>query len=223
MKRGQNLSDNNFAGAANEQSELTQRQASWRPRSKNIERLNVPSSIIKMPATLTGIQLRRAPLHFTYPNAPAKKNIYHINKSAQISVEYLIVISFVTFVVLTVLGLALIYSSQIQDTIKFNQLERFSKKTISAAESTFYSGAPSKSTITAYLPEGVKSVSVDETENAIIIEIESSGGTSKIAYPSSVPIAQGNPAISSSSGLKKILIEAKEVDGVDKAVISQTT
>jgi len=178
MKRGHDLLNNNFAGAANERSEFAIKQ----------ERLQ------------------------TAPIAPAKDNIYSINKSAQISVEYLIVISFVTFVVLTILGLALLYSSQIQDTIKFNELDRFTKKTISAAESTFYSGEPSRTTITAYLPRGVTEIYVDTNENAIIIEIESSGGTSVIAYPSSVPIEMPNSPtdspITPSFGLKKILVEA---------------
>lgn len=130
-------------------------------------------------------------------------------KRGQISVEYLIVVAFVTFVVLTILGISLFYSTQVQDSIKFNQLERFAKKIISSAESTFYSGEPSRTTINSYLPNGVKSIAVQE--NSLVFNIESAGGTSIIAYPSTVPInIPVGGEISTSSGLKRILIVAKE-------------
>ncbi|MBS3088690.1 hypothetical protein J4402_02820 [Candidatus Pacearchaeota archaeon] len=128
-------------------------------------------------------------------------------KRGQISVEYLIVVSFVTFIVLTILGISLFYSTQIQDSIKFNQLERFAKKIISSAESTFYSGEPSRTTINSYLPEGVTRIEV--IENNLVFHVDSAGGTSIIAYSSKVPI-EINGAISTSSGLKKILIVAED-------------
>jgi len=43
-------------------------------------------------------------------------------KRGQISTEYLIVISFITFVVLGTLGVAMYYSTSITDTIKINQI-----------------------------------------------------------------------------------------------------
>ena len=128
-------------------------------------------------------------------------------KKGQISVEYLIVVSFVTFIVLTILGISLFYSAQIQDSIKFNQLERFAKKIISSAESTFYSGEPSRTTINSYLPEGVTDIRI--IENSLIFNVSSAGGTSVIAYSSTVPI-EIEGTISTSSGLKKILITAEE-------------
>src|SRR3989344_9100236 len=110
----------------------------------------------------------------------------YLRKIAQIGTEYLIIISFVTFVVLSVLGIALLYSSQIQDTIKFNQLEKFSSKVTSSAESVFYSGAPAKITITAYLPDGITQIRIQDKE--IIFNISTSNGQSVVAYGSKVAI-----------------------------------
>lgn len=123
------------------------------------------------------------------------------------------IISFVTFVVLTILGISLFYSTQIQDSIKFNQLERFARKIISASESTFYAGQPSKTTITAYFPRGVTSIEI--IENSLVFSVESASGTSVIAYGSNVPI---EGTLSFSSGLKKIQIIAQ----TDKIEISET-
>src|SRR3989344_37492 len=132
-----------------------------------------------------------------------------LQKIAQIGTEYLIIISFVTFVVLSVLGIALLYSSQIQDTIKFNQLEKFSGKITSSAESVFYSGAPAKITITAYLPEGITQIRIQDKE--LIFNISTSNGQSVIAYGSKVAL-NSSSSISSSSGVKKLLLQAQDSD-----------
>ena len=121
----------------------------------------------------------------------------------QIGTEYLIIISFVTFVVLSVLGIALLYSSQIQDTIKFNQVDRFATKVTSSAESVFYSGDPARITITAYLPQGITQIRVQNKE--LIFNISTSNGPSVISYPSKVNLAG---TISPSSGVRKLLIIA---------------
>ncbi len=132
-----------------------------------------------------------------------------LQKIAQIGTEYLIIISFVTFVVLSVLGIALLYSSQIQDTIKFNQLEKFSSKITSSAESVFYSGAPAKITITAYLPDGITQIRIQNKE--LIFNVSTSNGQSVIAYSSKVAL-NSSSSISPSSGVKKLLLQAQDTD-----------
>ena len=81
-----------------------------------------------------------------------------MNKKGQISIEYLVLVSFIAFLVVTVLGVALVYSAQMRDQIRFYQLEQFSSKIIASAESVYYAGEPSRSTITAYLPGGLNDV-----------------------------------------------------------------
>ena len=67
-----------------------------------------------------------------------------LTKRGQIATEYLIIISFVTFIIISVLGIALIYSSEIRDSIKSSQLDKLSDKIVSTSESVFYAGEPSK-------------------------------------------------------------------------------
>lgn len=135
-------------------------------------------------------------------------------KKAQISVEYLIIISFVALLLLTTLGFGLFYSAEIKDKIKFNQLERFAKKIITSAESVFYSGESSKLTITAYLPEGIQDVQIRNAEKIILFNVSTQSGTTVIAYSSNVPI---DGTISPSPGLKRIEIVAQ----LDKALITE--
>lgn len=111
------------------------------------------------------------------------------SKRGQISTEYLMVVAFVLFIVLSALGIAISYSSQIKDTMKFNQLDSFSTKVISQAETVFYSGAPARTTVKGYFPEGVNDV--DISGYYIVYNVSTSGGNSITAYKSNVNLTGG--------------------------------
>jgi len=128
-----------------------------------------------------------------------------MKKRAQIGIEYMIIIGFVTFAVLSVLALAFVYSSQIKDRIRLNQVGNFATQLVNSAESVFFSGEPSKATIRLYLPEGVENISIDS--NYLIVTTHTSSGENKQSFKSRVPI-QGT--ISSGEGIKKLSLEAKE-------------
>lgn len=125
-------------------------------------------------------------------------------KKSQISLEYTIILGFVMFVLIFVLGIAFFYSNTIKDRIKVSQIENFANKIILNAENVFYYGEPSKSTIYVYLPEGVKEITINGKN--LIISLQLSSGIERSAFSSNVPI-EGN--ISVSSGIKKIVILAE--------------
>jgi uncharacterized protein (UPF0333 family) len=124
-------------------------------------------------------------------------------RAGQISAEYLIVVGFITFFVITILGVAFFYASQVQDSMRADQVEHFARKIISSAEAVHYAGEPSKSTISAYLPSGVTGVVILDDE--IVFNLSLSSGRNIISYASKVPL-EGN--ISSSEGVKTIEIVA---------------
>lgn len=143
-----------------------------------------------------------------------KGRIYFINlakrgkmnkKRAQVSMEYLIIVSFVTFIIIGILGVAFIYSGSIKDSIKVNQITGFANKITSTSESVFYAGYPSKATIPVYLPEGVENISI--SGNNLIIEFQTSTGKNKISFSSKVPITG---LITTGSGIKKLRILAEQ-------------
>ena len=126
-------------------------------------------------------------------------------KKGQISVEYMIVVGFIVLLVLTVLGAALLYSSQINDSIEERQIEQFATKVVSSAESVKYAGEPSRSTISAYLPSNVKDIQIIGKE--IVIDFTLSSGFNRVSYLSKVAM---NGTISPGSGIKNIRIVALE-------------
>jgi len=128
-----------------------------------------------------------------------------MKQKGQIGIEYMIILGFVTFAILLVFVLAIFYSDQIKDKIKLNQVESFSIQLINSAESVFFAGEPSKTSVSLYLPEGVTNLTI--SSEYIIISVRTSFGENKKAYKSRVPL-QGS--ISSGEGIKKLSLEAKE-------------
>ncbi|MBU0761269.1 MAG: hypothetical protein KJ600_03425 [Nanoarchaeota archaeon] len=126
-------------------------------------------------------------------------------KRGQISTEYVIIISFVLFLVLSTLGIAFFYSAQIRDAIKFHQIESFSQKLTSLSESIYYSGEPSRTTMTGYLPEGINELQI--LDYFIVYNVSTNSGNAITAFRSNVKLSG---SISPSSGLRKIYLNATE-------------
>jgi len=123
----------------------------------------------------------------------------------QISTEYLIVIGFVTFLVLGILGVAFFYTSITNDQIKVSQVSNLANKIISSAESVFYAGEPSKLTLTGYLPVGVNYF--DIMSNEIVVSISTSSGVTVMSFSSNVPLSG---SVSSYEGVKRIGVLAQD-------------
>ena len=130
-------------------------------------------------------------------------------EKAQISIEYLILMSFITFIIIGILGIAFFYGGCIRDKIKLTQMNNFANKIISTAESVFYAGEPSRATITAYLPENVKEIEINEGEDSLVISMQLDSGLTKRAFQSSVPISG---TITITQGLKRLVIIAGETE-----------
>ena len=126
-----------------------------------------------------------------------------MKKEGQISAEYLIVVGFIIFIIIGVLGVGLFYSSLISDSIKMNHVRNFATKIISSSESVFYSGEPSLATITAYLPSGIEGIGIVEKE--ILFNVSTSTGMTRISFSSNVPL---RGVLTKSEGVKRIRIVA---------------
>ena len=128
-------------------------------------------------------------------------------KNGQISTEYMILVGFITFVVISITGIALFYTAGSRDKVLFSNIDSFSSAITSTAESVYYSGQPSLATITPYLPSRVLSIDVEDYE--IVFNIETSTGNSRIAYTSKVKLAG---SLSSGEGIHRIRLEARDSD-----------
>ena len=127
-----------------------------------------------------------------------------MKRSGQVGVEYMIIIGFVTIAIMSILVLAYFYSNEIKDRIRLNQVENFAAQLVSSAESDFFQGEPSKTTVRLYLPEGIEAVTLDQYN--LIITTRTSSGQNIRAFSSDVIL---NGTISSGEGIKKLALEAK--------------
>ena len=126
-------------------------------------------------------------------------------RRGQVSTEYLIVIGFVVFLVLGIIGIAFFYTSTTNEQIKVSQVSNLANKIVSSAESVFYAGEPSKLTLTGYMPIGVNSIQILSGE--IVVNMTTSSGITIMSFSSNVPLS-GN--ISSNEGVKRIEVLAQQ-------------
>lgn len=142
----------------------------------------------------------------TYINPAGAFSSVYRERHGQISIEYLIVLSFVTFLVISVLSLSVLYIDGIRDTVKFRQLDSYATKIIQGAESVYYAGQPSKVGITAYLPAGVASVQV--LREGLLMTVATSSGESRTLFSSTVPLNNTEGMLPSQEGLHRVTLEA---------------
>ncbi|MBI2045125.1 hypothetical protein HYT23_03640 [Candidatus Pacearchaeota archaeon] len=129
----------------------------------------------------------------------------NFSRKSQIGVEYMIVVGFVTFAILSVLTLAYFYSDQIKESIRLNQIESFATQLVRSAEGVFFSGEPSRTTVRLYLPDGVESIQI--VSDAVIITTNTGKGNKNIrVFESKVLMQPGS--ITPSEGIKKLTLTA---------------
>jgi len=124
---------------------------------------------------------------------------------AQVGMEYMAILGFVTIILIAVLSMAYFYSGGIKDRLKLTQINNFANKIISTSESVYYYGKPSRATISVYIPEGINNITI--INNVVYIETHLSSNIEKNEFHSNVPIS-GNLSIT--PGIKKIKIEAED-------------
>lgn len=129
------------------------------------------------------------------------------NKRGQISIEYLVILGFITFALISIMSISYYYSYSVQDKIRMNHIINFGNEVVRNSESVYYAGKPSQITITPYLPSGVKGIWMYGRD--IIFNITTTSGFTQLSFTSNVNMTG---SISSSEGIKKLVIRAQDND-----------
>ena len=125
-------------------------------------------------------------------------------KKSQISVEYMMIIGFVTLITIP---LILIYHSFMQDSgdeIRSVQVKQVAQKIVDTAESVYYLGEPSQTTVKLNIPSNV--ILTNLSNNELVFKIKTRSGTSDIVQSSSVNISGALPT---REGTYTLTIQAK--------------
>jgi uncharacterized protein (UPF0333 family) len=119
-----------------------------------------------------------------------------MEKKAQVSAEYLILLSFILAFTLVMFVLLQSYGQEAKDSIRLTQADQIAQKLVDTAEEVFYLGEPSKITVRISMPENVESVSIGNKELYFVINTQQGnnevGCISKINITGSLPLSPGN-------------------------------
>jgi len=127
-----------------------------------------------------------------------------LSKKGQVSMEYVMLFGFTFLIILPLIIIGFLYSSESEDQIITSQINQIAKKLVDSAEEVYYYGAPARTVVDIYIPKNIKSAII--TGNTILFKVQTVNGITDIAYSSPVAI---NGTIPNSEGLKHIKIEAK--------------
>lgn len=123
---------------------------------------------------------------------------------AQVGIEYLIVTSFILFVIIGIMGLGFYYLNNFSDSIVSARVNNLGFKITNTAEKVSYAGEPSKATINIQIPKQVKNIEI--IENSVVFDVQLSNGVARIAYFSNIDI-EGSINI---QGSRKLQFVAQE-------------
>ena len=108
-------------------------------------------------------------------------------KNSQVSIEYMVIIGFVAVVTIPLL---IIYHTFTEDSgvqINSAQIQQAAKKVVDAAETVYYLGEPSQTTVKLNLPSNI--ILTNLSNNELVFKVKTRAGISDIVQSSSVNIS----------------------------------
>ncbi|MEM4641357.1 MAG: hypothetical protein QXW65_02470 [Candidatus Pacearchaeota archaeon] len=138
-----------------------------------------------------------------------------LTRKSQVSVEFALLIGFITFLLIAIIGIAYYYSGTAKTQIKVNAIDKAGKKIADTADSICYLGSPSKATIQVTIPEGVKNVTFSqELPYGILFKVRIKGESyTDMFYKTQCALVADDSVRESlaKQGIKSLVIEA--IDG----------
>jgi len=118
--------------------------------------------------------------------------IRRYKKEAQISMEYMLLIGFVTVITIPLIIVYFTFTQQSGDEIRSMQVLEISKKIVDAAESVYYLGEPSQTTLRVNIPSNIVDINLSSGKE-IIFKIKTGSGIVDIVQSTSVNITGSLP------------------------------
>jgi hypothetical protein len=123
-------------------------------------------------------------------------------KKSQASIEFLVIFGFVFLMMIPLIAIFFDQTNVVQDTIAENQLRNLAIKIADKAETIYYTGGSSKTTVKAFLPDGITSFNI--SSRTINIQYTTKEGLPHNIVVSTLVNITGN--VSVNSGIHNIEI-----------------
>ena len=113
-------------------------------------------------------------------------------KEAQISVEYMFLIGFATIITIPLIIIYYSFSQESSEEIASAQIQQVAKKIVDAAESVYYLGEPSQTTLRVNIPGNVAFVNLSAGYE-VVFRIKTRAGRADVVQNSAVNITGSLP------------------------------
>jgi len=126
---------------------------------------------------------------------------------SQVSIEYLIILGFVALMTAPLLIIYYKYTTESRTEIVTSQITQIATKIVDAAESVYFLGEPSQTTIKVSIPNQIAGASLDNRE--VIFNVSGKEGISEIVKVSSVDLTGELPT---KQGIYSLILKARSTD-----------
>lgn len=113
-------------------------------------------------------------------------------KEAQISVEYMVIIGFVTVITIPLIIIYYTFIQESNEEIASSQISQISKKIVDAAESVYYIGEPSQTALRINMPDNVILANLSSGKE-VVFRVRIGTGEADIVQTTSVNISGSLP------------------------------
>ena len=111
--------------------------------------------------------------------------------SGQVSIEYMVIIGFVTVITIPLIIVCHSFIQESNDEITSTQVSQIAKKIVDAAESVYYMGEPSQTSLRVNIPGNV--ITANTSNYEVLFQIKTKSGVVDIIQSSSVNITGSLP------------------------------
>jgi len=125
---------------------------------------------------------------------------------AQVSMEYIMIMGFVIIISIPLIIIYYDYTASSNDEIISRQIYQVAQKIIDAAESVYYLGEPSQTTLKVHIPNQIVEATIEQ-EKEIVFKMRTKSGITDIVQVSSVNITGTLPV---TQGIHYITAKAEE-------------
>lgn len=124
---------------------------------------------------------------------------------SQVSVEYMFVMGFAALITIPLLLIYYTYTADSSDSVAAGQATQISRKIVDSAESVYYLGKPSQTTLKVNFPDRIQSINLSSRE--VVFRMKLQSGVTDIVQVSAVNLSGSLPT---SQGIHVITIKAED-------------
>lgn len=125
-------------------------------------------------------------------------------RKSQVAMEYVMIVGFATLIAIPLFIIFNFYTTQTREEVVLSQAENIARKIVDSAESIYYMGEPSKTTIRIYMPAGINNITIQD--GYVILRAETGGSETDVVKSSEINITG---TVNSGPGIKNIRVEAR--------------